>query len=113
MLIIGTIAIDLYDNVVAAYNEGNLEYALDNHDYLVVLFYWDTAVYTFSVVFSSRELRVVVYQTWHRMVSVSFVKQYSLIRTMAEYLVWIYLYFSRSSHYHLLRFMSCQRICRR
>jgi hypothetical protein len=51
MLIIGTITIDLYDNVVVAFNEGNFEYALDNHDNLVVLFYWDTAVYTFSVVF--------------------------------------------------------------
>jgi hypothetical protein len=50
MLIIGTITINLYEDIEDALGNGNLAFALDNHDKVIMLFYWDTAVYTFSVV---------------------------------------------------------------
>jgi hypothetical protein len=114
MVSVGTYTINLLENIEDAVVKGDFVYAIDNHDTLIIMFYWAMAAYNFSVVVSfAVKLTAVAHKAWNRMVSVSIIRQRILIPNLEADTVWIYLHLRYCGDHHFLLLMYCRRLCQR
>lgn len=108
--IVGTVLFGWVQELNAAIATDNIVWILNNDHRIIATWYSTSATYIFSTVHTAPRgwgvNDVVVHKTWHCVVFVSVVQQYSSVWTVEEFTVLVRYRLVRLCRHHFLRIVS-------